>query len=431
MLKGTHEVTSEERSELCAARAATSVRHRTQREGEPNGGVQPTNSLDQRLCRWLLFSSTACRAKNWVMNALLKRAAQRQRDACGHCRNGHRYDVTLRQRSAAVRGTWCASHTARPALPILRQSTSARPPPRRTPDLRRSGAVMATRPNPRKNHLLAALPAGSGSVGTPRSNRWRCRSARSSTNPAPAEPRLLSNHRHCVAAVCHGKRGVGGNRGGRQRRHCRHIAVHGRRVHARPRGGAKRRCGFRLRAQIVKDEFNRAGAVMHLLLRYTQALITQMAQTAVCNRHHSLDQQLCRWLLLSLDRRQRTGHDPGTDCQHAGSAPRRRDRGGREIAAGWADPLLAWPNLRLGSRQPREAHLRMLRGGEEGIRPAASSQDGAIGRSFDDLTITVGSGQFSRSRWRAFSTTTSAAALSDRSDRGHPSVVSSARRSTA
>jgi CRP-like cAMP-binding protein len=62
--------------------------------------------------------------------------------------------------------------------------------------------------------------------------------------------------------------------------------------------------GFRLRAQMVKDEFNRAGPVLHLLLRYTQALITQMAQTAVCNRHHSLDQQLCRWLLLSLDRLQ-------------------------------------------------------------------------------------------------------------------------------
>jgi CRP-like cAMP-binding protein len=60
--------------------------------------------------------------------------------------------------------------------------------------------------------------------------------------------------------------------------------------------------GFRLRAQIMKDAFNQAGAVLHLLLRYTQALITQMAQTAVCNRHHSLDQQLCRWLLLSLDR---------------------------------------------------------------------------------------------------------------------------------
>jgi CRP-like cAMP-binding protein len=58
---------------------------------------------------------------------------------------------------------------------------------------------------------------------------------------------------------------------------------------------------FRLRADAMKVEFNRA-PVLHLLLRYTQALITQMAQTAVCNRHHSLDQQLCRWLLLSLDR---------------------------------------------------------------------------------------------------------------------------------
>jgi CRP-like cAMP-binding protein len=60
--------------------------------------------------------------------------------------------------------------------------------------------------------------------------------------------------------------------------------------------------GFRLKAQWMKNEFDRAGPVLHLLLRYTQALITQMSQTAVCNRHHSLDQQLCRWLLLSLDR---------------------------------------------------------------------------------------------------------------------------------
>jgi len=62
--------------------------------------------------------------------------------------------------------------------------------------------------------------------------------------------------------------------------------------------------GLRLKAQVMKDEFNRAGTVLHLLLRYTQALITQMAQTAVCNRHHTVDQQLCRWLLLSLDRLQ-------------------------------------------------------------------------------------------------------------------------------
>jgi CRP-like cAMP-binding protein len=59
---------------------------------------------------------------------------------------------------------------------------------------------------------------------------------------------------------------------------------------------------YRLKGQLLKQEFNRAGALQHLLLRYTLAMLTQMAQTAVCNRHHSVDQQLCRWLLLSLDR---------------------------------------------------------------------------------------------------------------------------------
>jgi len=60
--------------------------------------------------------------------------------------------------------------------------------------------------------------------------------------------------------------------------------------------------GYRLPAAWLTEEFNRAGPLLHLLLRYTQALITQMAQTAVCNRHHTVDQQLCRWLLMSLDR---------------------------------------------------------------------------------------------------------------------------------
>ncbi|HWZ63527.1 MAG TPA: Crp/Fnr family transcriptional regulator [Steroidobacteraceae bacterium] len=59
---------------------------------------------------------------------------------------------------------------------------------------------------------------------------------------------------------------------------------------------------YRLAGQLLKDEFHRNGPMQLLLLRYTQALITQMSQTAVCNRHHSVDQQLCRWLLLSLDR---------------------------------------------------------------------------------------------------------------------------------
>ena len=60
--------------------------------------------------------------------------------------------------------------------------------------------------------------------------------------------------------------------------------------------------GYRIERRRLKEEFDRAGATLRLLLRYTQALITQMAQTAVCNRHHSVEQQLCRWLLLSLDR---------------------------------------------------------------------------------------------------------------------------------
>jgi CRP-like cAMP-binding protein len=60
--------------------------------------------------------------------------------------------------------------------------------------------------------------------------------------------------------------------------------------------------GYRLQGRLLKEEFNRAGLMQRLLLRYTQALVTQMFQTAACNRHHSIEQQLCRWLLLTLDR---------------------------------------------------------------------------------------------------------------------------------
>jgi CRP-like cAMP-binding protein len=59
---------------------------------------------------------------------------------------------------------------------------------------------------------------------------------------------------------------------------------------------------YRLEARLLKEEFNRAGLMQHLLLRYTQALLTQMSQTAACNRHHTVEQQLCRWLLLTVDR---------------------------------------------------------------------------------------------------------------------------------
>jgi CRP-like cAMP-binding protein len=60
--------------------------------------------------------------------------------------------------------------------------------------------------------------------------------------------------------------------------------------------------GYRLKGRLLQQEFSRGAVLQHLLLRYVQALLTQMAQTAVCNRHHTVDQQLCRWLLLSLDR---------------------------------------------------------------------------------------------------------------------------------
>ena len=98
---------------------------------------------------------------------------------------------------------------------------------------------------------------------------------------------------------------------------------------------------YRLIGQRLKDEFHRNGPMQLLLLRYTQALITQMAQTAVCNRHHSVDQQLCRWLLLSLDRLsvQPIDHDPGADRQHAGRAPRRRHRSRRQVAEARRDPI--------------------------------------------------------------------------------------------
>ena len=100
---------------------------------------------------------------------------------------------------------------------------------------------------------------------------------------------------------------------------------------------------YRLIGQRLKDEFHRDGAMQHLLLRYTQALLTQMAQTAVCNRHHSVDQQLCRWLLLSLDRlsSQRADDDAGAHRQHARRAPRRRDRGRRQAAEPRGDPATA------------------------------------------------------------------------------------------
>lgn len=111
--------------------------------------------------------------------------------------------------------------------------------------------------------------------------------------------------------------------------------------------------GFRLKARVMKDEFDKAGPVLHLLLRYTQALITQMSQTAVCNRHHSLDQQLCRWLLLSLDRLK--GNElvmtQELIANMLGVRPRGRHRGGPQIAA--CGPHSLRPGAYHRARSPR------------------------------------------------------------------------------
>ena len=115
---------------------------------------------------------------------------------------------------------------------------------------------------------------------------------------------------------------------------------------------------------------------MHLLLRYTQALITQMAQTAVCNRHHSLDQQLCRWLLLSLDRLQ--GNELRMTQELIANMLGVRREGvteaRAEAAAGRADPLCARPHHGARPPGPGAAQLRVLCGGQEGVRPPAAGQ---------------------------------------------------------
>ena len=157
--------------------------------------------------------------------------------------------------------------------------------------------------SPKDNRLLAALPAAEYDALAASSSRCRCRSGRRCTSPAARCATSISRPTRIVSLLYVMEDGasaeiaVVGNEGlvgislfmGGETTPSRAVvqsAGH----------------GYRLKASTLKDEFNRGGPLQHLLLRYTQALITQMAQTAVCNRHHSVDQQLCRWLLLSLDR---------------------------------------------------------------------------------------------------------------------------------
>ena len=136
--------------------------------------------------------------------------------------------------------------------------------------------------------------------------------------------------------------------------------------------------------------------MLHLLLRYTQALITQMAQTAVCNRHHSLDQQLCRWLLLSLDRLH--GNELVMTQELIANMLGVRREGVTEArwqaAEGGPDPLRRGHITVLDRAGLEAAHLRVLCGGQEGVRPAAAGRRGELKRS-------MCGGRQSRSRKRA------------------------------
>ena len=120
--------------------------------------------------------------------------------------------------------------------------------------------------------------------------------------------------------------------------------------------------------------------MQRLLLRYTQALITQMAQTAVCNRHHSIDQQLCRWLLLSIDRL--PSNELKMTQELIANMLGVRRAGVTEAAMKLQDAGLirygSWPHRGAGSTGARKARVRMLRRGETGIRPAVARSEGAV-----------------------------------------------------
>ena len=126
---------------------------------------------------------------------------------------------------------------------------------------------------------------------------------------------------------------------------------------------------YRLEADLLKNEFEHDGPLPHLLLRYTQALITQTAQTAVCNRHHSLEQQLCRWILSCLDRlpSNELTMTQERDRRYAGRAPRKRHGGRRKAAKGGTDPLQPRPHCRTRSPPTGSTGMRVLCGRQTGV----------------------------------------------------------------
>ena len=169
--------------------------------------------------------------------------------------------------------------------------------------------------DPEENRLIAALTERDRRRWLPQLESVEARRLGQAhfSSPAHAEPCLLSDDGHRLAAVCHGKRCLSRESHRRQRRPRRHFALHGGRVGLR----SVRTAGhaYRLASQAIKDEVNARRC--HLLLRYTQALITQMSQSTATGCTRSTAR--CRWLLLGLARLQSNelGDDPGTDRQHA------------------------------------------------------------------------------------------------------------------
>ena len=130
---------------------------------------------------------------------------------------------------------------------------------------------------------------------------------------------------------------------------------------------------YRLERRLLKQEFDRAGLMQRLLLRYTQALITQMTQTAACNRHHSVEQQLCRWLLLTLDRVPSRELVMTQELVASMLGVRREGitEAAGKLAAGRLHPLPPRPHRGARAVRTGDPRVRVLRRGQEGIEPPA------------------------------------------------------------
>ena len=153
---------------------------------------------------------------------------------------------------------------------------------------------------------------------------------------------------------------------------------------------------LRMTAESIACHAWQSESVMQQLLRYTQALFTHMAQTSACNRHHALDQKLCRWLLLNLDRRD--GNEMIVTQEqiagHAGSAAGRRDRQRAEAAESRPDPVSPRASVRPGSSWTRSTQLRVLLGRPAGLRSTVGRLCHAMARlgTRAPLAIEAGSG---------------------------------------